>query len=535
MKCRSMLMQIFIFSFLIGVTSVAGDWDPQRAQSFQAPSFTLSQRFSQLPQIPQISQYPGAYQAYPMASAPLIMNHGQAPEPGLQLQQYYQTTSPQPIYPAIQTPEPALSTPPDSQSEYAAQFRAGTPSVPAPLKPPSFKPLTKKQTEDLFSLAKSADGSVDGENALLEVVKRIYWGASENLFKNVDELVAIDKIRQNCNRTHGYYYWHLIVVTNGLSKYPELEAKIKLSAEKGVSMSQNIYGLLLANKKAIVGSWIDQAKEQWQSAAEQDFAPAITNLGLQAKKSANVEEAARLFQKAAELGHLPAMYELSRLLWKGRGIVKDNLASIVWAFRSMQIGTSIDDENSGNFMMGSIFGIRGRVGRDEGWTLADRLGQIANAIKYVEMFLANEQVAHALNTNLKAQYLAKQYEEVKQNYATWLAAVKNVAVSLRSIEPGFCVDCITTETENYDNRNFAKYFMHFEEIVRTNSVMCVGEKNIAVADQVEDLRPLLKKLTFSISRMIATLKEKETFFGMQGELLEMKFIGFENLAADSEN
>ena len=83
-----------------------------------------------------------------------------------------------------------------------------------------------------------------------------------------------------------------------------------------------------------VGKNSAEALRWTRKAAERDFAPAQTNLGVLYKTGLGVPqddaEAAKWYHKAAEQGQAKAQFNLGNVYLKGEGVARDDVLAYMW-------------------------------------------------------------------------------------------------------------------------------------------------------------------------------------------------------------
>ena len=132
-----------------------------------------------------------------------------------------------------------------------------------------------------------------------------------------------------------YALGELYLKGDGLPRsFPAAAQMFRRAAEKGnLARAQYALGLLFQRGLGVPKNEVE-AVLWWQKAADQNFSPAITYVGialLEGKGIAKDEEAARkMLERAAELDEPNAQYTLCRVYEKGIGTKKDQVLAMKW-------------------------------------------------------------------------------------------------------------------------------------------------------------------------------------------------------------
>jgi len=110
---------------------------------------------------------------------------------------------------------------------------------------------------------------------------------------------------------------------------PDLDT-LRRDAQRGIAAAQYNLGVWHLRQKAAEADY-NAAREAFQAAAEQDFAPAVSALGYLFLRAQGVEydagRAADLFARAADLGFAEARYRLGEMRAAGYGLAQDPTAA----------------------------------------------------------------------------------------------------------------------------------------------------------------------------------------------------------------
>ena len=201
--------------------------------------------------------------------------------------------------------------------------------------PPNFRALSNSQIQELFKLAFSS-----GHNeALKELLERIYWGAMPNIFK-LQNFLQIKDIHKRVMAPHGYLYWYIVWVLDAFHEFPQLAEYIKKQAEKNnYAPAQFFYGSMFEQGKGF-NNWMGngqdaaQAIKWWKKAADQGFALAQNSLGVAHTQGIgglpkDLALANNYFISSAQQGCLLAYYNYGKNL-------ENKHDAFMWVFSSWQ-------------------------------------------------------------------------------------------------------------------------------------------------------------------------------------------------------
>ena len=373
-------------------------------------------------------------------------------------------------------------------------------------KPPPFKVITLEEKKNLFIQA----CQVGNEEALEELLQRIYWGANNNCFSKEDFL-RINDIENKLKSSDSYIYWNVLIQLNIFDKFPTLSDYIKLKAEKKQATALYAYGKMFELGHGVGSAWVggaqdlQQAAKWYELAASQGFAPAQNDLGVfhlmgLAGFAKNIAKAKNYFQKAADQGYLVAYYNLGLLL-------EDNVEKFRYIFISNQENT--------------------KMGR---WCTNVLIPRTQKKNKYTwdsekffrDVFTVSSELFYCYNRDYILYPLANKatsdeleiFNKFFEAFETWKNAYISLISFLKNTEPGFLIN-------NYDLRNAEILSRQNGEIfvkrytLDDDLYISIGSENIKLADEVDkyvklyqDVQKLLKKVERFCQKELGYINKK---------------------------